>query len=385
MSNLKQYELAISQFIPLEERSLYFYWKGRVALFALLRAIGLKEHDDVVLPGLTCVVVPNAILYLGARPVYVDVSVKTCNATFEAIIAAVTDRTKAIIVQNTFGLSSDVDRISSWAKERGIYTIEDCTHGFGGTFNGKPNGSYCDAAIYSTQWNKPYSTGVGGFCIVSNKTLNAKLVHVNKELLMPTLLENVQLRFLLLLHKYLLSNSTYWILLHLYRFLSKIGLVIGSSSGEEVQGISMPKYYFKGASPVQFNEGIGKIKRLGVVLEHRRKNAHKYTAILSANGKYHVDSALNDNHSFLKYPILVKNRADFIKKAERCKIKLGDWFISPLHPANSPLDAWLIDEKHIPNATFLANHLLNLPTDEINVEPVLNFINSNIDDFLDFR
>lgn len=383
MNDKKLYEKEISKFIPLGNRSIFFYWKGRVALYALLKAIGVKENDEVVLPGLTCVVVPNAIRYLNATPIYVDVSLKTCNASFESIVSSVTENTKVIIVQNTFGLSSDVDRISSWAKGRGIITIEDCTHGFGGTYNGKPNGTYCDAAIYSTQWNKPFSTGIGGFCIVSNNDLATKLEKVNEGLVSPTFIENIELRILQLLYKYLLTDRTYWVLLYLYRWLSKLGVVIGSSSGQEIIGTSMPKGYFKSSSNVQIREGVRSLKRLKSNIEIRKNNALKYTELLGPCGKFHVDNSLHNNHSFLKYPVLVKDRDEFLKKAEKRHIKLGDWFVSPLHPAVAPFDSWMLDEKSIPNAIFLANHLLNLPTDVEDIERVIDFIKNNIDDFID--
>lgn len=383
MNEQKKYEQEISKFIPLGNRSIFFYWKGRVALYALLKAIGVNENDEVVLPGLTCVVVPNAIRYLNATPIYVDVSLQTCNTTFDAIVNAVSSKTKVIIVQNTFGLSSDIDRISSWAKNRGIITIEDCTHGFGGIYNGKPNGTYCDAAIYSTQWNKPFSSGIGGFSIVSNEDLVEKLVITNSELVQPTILESIELRLLQILNKYFLTDRSYWLLLNLYRWLSRIGIVIGSSSSQEIEGITIPKNYFKSSSYVQIKEGLNSIKRLKLNIEIRRNNALKYTELLSKHGKYHVDKSLHYNHSFLKYPILLKNRAEFIKKAEQSHIKLGDWFVSPLHPAVAPFDSWMLNENNIPNAVFLANHLLNLPTDLDNIEQVNVFIENNIDDFLD--
>ncbi len=97
----------ITPYLGSEAGNICFYWKGRVALYALLKAMGIEEGDEVILPAYTCVVVPNAILYLGAKPVYVDVSTKTHNMGIEAVSAAISDRTKAIFCQNTYGLSSD--------------------------------------------------------------------------------------------------------------------------------------------------------------------------------------------------------------------------------------------------------------------------------------
>ena len=139
------------------------FWKGRVALFCFLRSLKLTDGDEVLMPGLTCVVVPNAIIYAGLVPIYLDIQPDTFNLDPDLIESKITSRTKVIIIQNTFGLSSNIEKIISIAKKYNLITIDDCTHGFGGTYNGKPNGSFTDAAFYSSQWNKPFSTVLGGY------------------------------------------------------------------------------------------------------------------------------------------------------------------------------------------------------------------------------
>ena len=114
--------------------------------------------DEVILPGLTCVVVPNAILYAGFVPVYVDIDPDTFNMEPSQIEAKITNKTKVIIIQNTFGLSSNIEDVLDIAKKYQLITIDDCTHGFGGSYNGNPNGGMTDAVFYSSQWNKPFST-----------------------------------------------------------------------------------------------------------------------------------------------------------------------------------------------------------------------------------
>ena len=81
----------------LNNDNIYFYWKGRVALYALLKAMKIGKDDEVILPGFTCVVVSNAIKYLGAVPVYIDVEKRTMNPTIENYKNAITQKTKVII------------------------------------------------------------------------------------------------------------------------------------------------------------------------------------------------------------------------------------------------------------------------------------------------
>lgn len=139
--------------------SLHFFWKGRVALYVILKALGIGPGDEVIVPAYTCVVVPNAILYTGATPIYADINPTTYCCDAVEIERHITPKTRAIICQNTYGLSWEVDQIADMGKRYGIATIEDCTHGFGGTYKGRHNGSFCDASFFSSQWNKPFSTG----------------------------------------------------------------------------------------------------------------------------------------------------------------------------------------------------------------------------------
>ena len=109
----------------------------------------------------TCVAVANAVMYVGATPRYVDIDAATLTVDVPAIEAVLASNTKVILAQNTFGLSPDIDAILALAKKRGgIRVIDDCAHGFGGRYKGMPNGAIADASFFSTQWNKPYSTGL---------------------------------------------------------------------------------------------------------------------------------------------------------------------------------------------------------------------------------
>lgn len=363
-------------------QNIFFYWKGRIALYALLKSMKIKKGDEVILPGFTCVVVANAIKYLGAKPVYVDINRETLNTTLSKIKAAVTTKTKVIISQNTFGLSSEVEEIIAFAKENNLWTIEDCTHGFGGTYKDKPNGTYCDAAFFSTQWNKPFSTGVGGFSIVNNSALIPELENVNSELLKPSKKEVILLSGLLFAHKYFINSSTYWGLRNLYRWLSKNNLVVGSSEDEEITTAEMPGDYFKDISKVQIRQGIKSLDKLPLILKKRKENAAIFTNFLRDNNKYHVIESLHKDHSFLKYPILVKQRNLFEEKARKSKIQLDNWFCSPIHPVKGDFCTWDIELKNIPLASNISKQIINLDTDSKDPQRIIKFLENNPDEII---
>lgn len=372
------YKKSISEFLECDPERIFLYWKGRVALYSILKAMELDKDDEVIIPALTCVVVPNAIIYAGLKPVYVDVEESTFNIDVSLIESAITEKTKVIVCQNTFGLSSNIENILSIAKKYNLYTIEDCTHGFGGYYNEKPNGSYCDAAFYSTQWNKPFSTGIGGFLIVKNDSLFLKLKKFEAKKSKPGFEEVSLLKFLLLFRKVFINKYTQPFLVSFYRFLSKHNFILGSNQGDELNSNEMPKNYFKDISKVQIKAGIKSLSGLKELNRLRLKNANDYTSFLKSNNKNHVKAEYFNNHMFLKYPLLVKDRESFHSAARRMKVVLGDWFVSPLHPVEGELNKWFFETAKFPVASRLAKCLVNLPTDVKDNSDVIRFLEKNL-------
>jgi dTDP-4-amino-4,6-dideoxygalactose transaminase len=377
--NEQKYKAAIASILKCNANQIFLYWKGRVALYAILKAMDIKEGDEVIVPAFTCVVVPNAILYLKAKPVYVDISADNYNMNIDLLENSITDKTKVILCQNTFGLSSNIKQILRIAKKYNLFTIEDCAHGFGGYYDGKPNGSYCDAAFYSTQWNKPFSTGIGGFLVVNENELNDSVRLLEQQKVKPTFKEHIYLSSLLILNKYLINRFTYWFLLKLYRVLSKKNLVIGSNRGEELSEVRMHDNYFKDISSVQVKAGLKELTRLNNLNRLRIKNAKAYTNFLKSKYKTYVNEKLFENHLFLKYPILVKDRDFFLRLAEEDKISLGDWFLSPLHPVREKLEQWEMKREMYPVANQISEKILNLPTDvKVNTQ-VIDFLKKHLE------
>jgi dTDP-4-amino-4,6-dideoxygalactose transaminase len=379
---LEKFKSEIAKKLNADVSQISLYWKGRVGLFALLKAIGIEKGDEVIIPAFTCVVVPNAIIYLEAKPIYVDIKKETNNTTLENIKEKITGKTKCIVIQNTFGLSSEIEEIVEFAKEKNIFTVEDCTHGFGGTYNGKPNGVFADASFFSTQWNKPFSTGIGGFVYINDEKISQQLSLINENLALPSLKEKLMLGILIKARKFLLNPTTYWTLLKMYRFLSKKGIVVGSSSGEEITSVKMPKNYFKAFSKTQAKEGLKGLKKLDNLLETRKENGLLFNQFLKKNGKTFVKEELYSNHSFLKFPILVRDRDVFKTKAEKSSINLGDWFISMIHPISKDFSNWELDINEFPVAKEISEKILNLDTDTKNPEKVITFLRENLNEIV---
>jgi dTDP-4-amino-4,6-dideoxygalactose transaminase len=367
------YQARIAEYLHVDAEQVSLYWKGRVALYTVLKAMGVGPGDEVVLPAFTCVVVPNAILYLGATPIYVDINPTVLCCSAEQIEQVLTPKTKVILIQNMLGLSFEVEEIVSLAKARGIYTIEDCTHGFGGKHQGVFNGLRSDASFFSSQWNKPFSTGIGGMLLINNRDLLQSVNLLKSYLIKPSTKDQFILFILIWARTYLLKGFTYWTFLRMYRWLSKKGVVVGSSSASELEGIQMPKDYVKGMSKVQCRAGIKALSNLEQLISQRKNSGILVQDWLTSQGKTTLPAEHLAQHAFLKYPMLVKDRELFLQQAEKEKIPLGDWFISPLHPVLDSLEPWGLEVSNVPNAVYISKHIVNLPL-EIPVPRLINFL-----------
>ncbi len=377
-----RYRQALAKMLAVDSGHIHLFWKGRVALYAILKSIGVGAGDEVIIPAYTCVVVPNAIIYTGARPVYVDIDPNTMNITAEGVAKEITPLTKAIICQNTFGLSSEIDEIHAIARSKGIFTIEDCTHGFGGTYKGRPNGTNCDASFFSTQWNKPFSTGVGGFAYVKDQEINRRLSMLCRHLVNPARIELLTLRGLYIAEKILLRGPLYWPLVSAYRALSRKNIVVGSSSSDELETTEMPADYFKAFSDLQSVRGLSELAGLASKIKERKEVARYYTDYLSDHGKIAVGENLFGDHSFLKYPIFVRDRENFFKKAQEHKVRVSDWFVSPLHPIKTSLERWHFKKGAYPVAEQTAAMSVTLETDSNTAQKTIDFLNLAIDQVL---
>ena len=363
MNAIQQYKNILATHLSADSSQITLSWKGRVGLYGILKALDVKEGDEIIVPAFTCVVVSNAIIYLGAKPIYVDIDPKTYNIDIDQIAFKITNKTVAIIAQNTFGLSSDFDLINAICEKHGLHVVEDCTHGFGGTYKKQPNGKLAKAAFYSSQWNKTFSTGIGGMTICNDSILAEKLNEFEASLEKPAVLERNSLYAQLFVKNKVLTKSLYWTALKLYRYLTKNNILVGSSQGLELEKPEMPSDFLKGMSTIQAKEGIRQMKFLKKNIKHRRQIAEIYHDALSTIGispPYEPDYSF---HTFIKYPILVNNRTAFLALAEKHKVQMGDWFISPIHPIEKNYERWFYDYGQFPFAEKISKHILNLPTD----------------------
>ena len=124
--------------------------------------LNIKEGDEVILPSYTFVSTANAFVIRGAKCVFVDVRPDTMNIDENKIEAAITNKTKAIVVVHYAGISCEMDRIKKIATKYDIPIVEDAAQGVMATYNGKFLGTFGDLGCYSFHETKNYTMGEGG-------------------------------------------------------------------------------------------------------------------------------------------------------------------------------------------------------------------------------
>ena len=149
---------------------------GTDALQIAQMALGIGPGDEVITPGFTYIATAETVALLGARPVYVDVCLHTCNLNPALLQAAITPRTKAIIPVSLYGQCADFDAINSIAAQHGIPVIEDAAQSFGATYKGRKSCNLSTIACTSFFPSKPLGCYGDGGAIFTNDDALAKVM-----------------------------------------------------------------------------------------------------------------------------------------------------------------------------------------------------------------
>ncbi|SHK01149.1 LegC family aminotransferase [Tepidibacter formicigenes] len=161
---------------------------GTSAIHLALKALEIGKGDEVVVPSLTFISPVNAIRYLEANPVFVDVSRDTFVMDAEKIEEAITPSTKAILVVHIYGHPVDMDKIMNIAKKHNLYVIEDATESLGSLYKGKHTGTIGDIGCFSFNGNKLITTGAGGMLVTNNEEIGERAKYLSTQT--KTILDN---------------------------------------------------------------------------------------------------------------------------------------------------------------------------------------------------
>lgn len=320
----------IKKYFP---KDTVFFNSGRSAFLAILKAFGIGNGDEVIVQAFTCVAVPNSILWAGAKPIFADID-DSYNLDPNDVERKITQKTKAIVVQHTFGILAQIDTLKALAKKHKLFLIEDFAH----TMSLKLAG---DAAFFSFGRDKVISSVWGGAAILSTKykAQSTKLKQFQNNLPMPGYFWIFQ---------QLLHPIAFSLILSSYNIgIGKIILYIL----QRLKFLSFPVYPEEktGGQPKDFPAKYP--NALAVLLLNQLKKLDRYT-----KQRTEASSVYGRKIPYLRYPLRVEDPRATIAKLKRHGILLGNWYhnvIDPESPYN-PLDC--------PKAYEVALHIINLPT-----------------------
>jgi len=142
---------------------------GTAALHTIVSSLNLNSGDEVIVPANTFVSTVNAVMYVGAKPIFADCDIKTFNVTAETIERKISSKTKAVIVTHVGGNPCEMDEIIKLCNEKGIILIEDAAHAHGSKYRGKNCGSFGIANAFSFYPTKVITSGEGGMITTNSE------------------------------------------------------------------------------------------------------------------------------------------------------------------------------------------------------------------------
>jgi dTDP-4-amino-4,6-dideoxygalactose transaminase len=286
---------------------------GTDALHLALLAVGIRRGDEVITSPFTFIATAEAVSYVGAVPVFVDIRPDTFNMDITKIEAAITKRTKAIIPVHLYGHPVDMDRLMEIAKKHNVRVVEDCAQSFGAEYKGTKTGAFGDLGCFSFFPSKNLGCyGDGGMVITDDSKLAEHLLSLRNH--------GSRVRY----------------------YHDEIGF---NSRLDEIQAAIL---------------GI-KFKYIDEYNAKRRANAAVYAKYLSTPEIQLPTEQHNANHVFHQYTIRVKNRDVAKQKLDEGKVTSSMiYYPVPLHLQAAYNDLGM-KPGSLPIAEQAAREVLSLP------------------------
>lgn len=356
------FEGAFARWLPVA--NAVSFGTGRGALLAILKTLQLEAGDEVLLAAFTCVAVPAAVQWANGTPVYVDIDPRTYTIDAADLARKITPRSRAVIVQHTFGYPADLEAVAKLARARGLFVIEDCAHALGVRLDGRRLGLFGDAAIFSFGRDKPISSVFGGMAVTNDEFLGRKLRTQQQQLVPPSrgwvVRQLLQPILTVAAQRTLHFFGFGKLLLRLARLTRVLSLAV---TPEERQGrrTALATYRLPDALAELAFHQFQKREAYGA---HRRTIADRYEKMLAQVPNIvrpPVADARREN-GYLLYTVRVRDPERLLAAAERLRVHLGEWYRTAIAPHDVNAAAVGYRTGTCPAAEQAARSVVNLPT-----------------------
>jgi perosamine synthetase len=339
------------------------YYRGRVALASILRALGIGRNDEVAIQAFTCVAVPEAILAVGAVPTYIDIEKDGYTIDPSDLAAKITPTTKAVVVQHTFGIPADMDRIVAVAAAHGIPVIEDCCHTLTSAWNGRTVGTFGIASFYSFEWGKPLVAGLGGSALTRDEGLAARIeADYRERFLPPSMGRCLKIELQYHLHRLVYRPETYWAVRSAFHLLCRLGATEGNYN--HLPGENGPAMDFTlRMAPSAVYRLQRKIAKIDREAEHSRSIACEYHRIFAYSATMLFSPHSAADVTYARFPLRVLDKDSLVAAARRAHLEMAIWYASPVHPLpRDATDSVRYVPGSCPSAEQRCREVVTLPT-----------------------
>jgi len=296
---------------------------GRTGLYALLKIWEL-EHDEVICPAYTCVVVPNAIVLSGNIPVFVDSAKDSFNMDLDLLEQTITEKTRVIVVTHIFGYPMDVIKIKKIVEKaqqkygHKIYVVQDAAHSYGAKWQDNLVTKYGDAAIFGSNISKIINSIFGGMVITNSEDTYKRLKSWRKENTQKIGISKEFKRFIYFIAVNIAFNS------YIYGFvnwLERSGALDKFVKYFEEDKIYFPNDWDYYPSNIEARVGLSQLEKYDYVIINRIINAKNWIEKLKYEDiKFMPDT---EGSTYSHCTGLVENRDTWLEKYRQEDIQLG--------------------------------------------------------------
>jgi len=295
----------ISKYFGVNEDNIILTGSGRHALKLALQILNIKKSDEVIIPSFICPSVGEAVLAVGATPVFVDVDEGSFNISPDITEEAISEKTKAIVVAHIGGIPVKIDEFVKISKKYDIPLIEDCAQSFGAKYNGILTGLFGDFGFFSFGISKNINGVAGG--ALYTKNFDEKIdLSFNK----PQLKLIMKEYFTALSAPIVFNNTVYG---YLRKYLQSYSVGKYENSPFEL--------YEREITNIEACIAFSKIKKYEVIKKERNKNAKLYYEYFEGVFDF-VQIPEKAEPAYLYLPVLVKNYGE-VKRIKEELFKKG--------------------------------------------------------------
>lgn len=327
-------------------KHVFLLGKARTALYILLKAY--NRPGDVILPAYNCIVVPEAVLYAGYQPRFVDIDLDSLNMSLDAVKSSLASTTTVVLATHQFGIPCDIEGIVELCRDREILIVEDAAAAIGATYRGKLVGTFGDAVILSFNSTKVVSGGTGGALLLNDDALADRVSDLINTI--PAVESGFVLFGKSAAWKVLTSPFLYRIVYLIYRLLHGEDMFETVALQER-----MPTGFLGSCSTFTAALTLGRLVDLDRNLERRRRIAQIYASSLTGCPQIELPKvSAESSPAWIGFPVKVARKRDFFKYMQSKGIDLSWTF------RYSCADSF--DFDGFPNARRAAQTVLGFPT-----------------------